>query len=118
MAVRAIDAATGDIKWDSPFVRGGAEIHAELGGVLSTEGDLVFAGYSTEFIAMDVDTGKHLWETPSEEGCMLPPITYTFQGKQYVSVVAGVTVFTFALPDGPEGAHVHGSQAIFKASHP
>ena len=118
MAVRAIDAATGDIKWDSPFVSGGAEIHAELGGVLSTEGDLVFAGYSTEFIALDADTGKHLWRTPLGGRLHAAPITYTFHGKQYVSVVAGVTVFTFALPDVPDGADVHGSQAISKTSHP
>lgn len=117
MAVRAIDAGTGDIKWDSQFVHGGADVHGEMGGILSTEGNLLFSGYANEFFALDSDTGKKLWRTPLGGRLHAAPITYTFQGQQYVTVVAGVTVFTFSLPPAPEKVDTHGSSTASKSGH-
>lgn len=60
------------------------------GGVLSTAGNLVFQGTADgRFVAYDATTGKKLWEFATQMGIVAPPITYTIEGKQYVSVLVG-----------------------------
>jgi alcohol dehydrogenase (cytochrome c) len=99
LAVRAIDISSGDIRWDTTLAAGGAEVRGEMGGVLSTEGGLVFAGFGYEFFAFDIDTGKKLWITPLGGILHSPPISYSLSGQQFVSVIGGRTLFTFTLPD-------------------
>ena len=60
------------------------------GGVLSTAGDLVFEGTADgRFAAYRADSGEKLWEFPVHTGVMAAPATYTVNGIQYVSVLAG-----------------------------
>ena len=69
-------------------------------GVLSTAGDLVFAGgMEGTFFALDARTGERLWHVnlggPNASG----PISYAVDGKQYVVGTGQGTMFVFALPD-------------------
>lgn len=60
------------------------------GGVMTTATNLVFQGLETgELVAYDGNTGKRLWSFDAKMGIMAPPITYTVNHKQYVSVLAG-----------------------------
>ena len=60
------------------------------GGTLATAGDLVFQGTALgDFIAYDAATGAKLWSGYAGTGIVAPPITYSLDGKQYVSVMAG-----------------------------
>lgn len=60
-------------------------------GMLTTSGGLVFSGKATgEFVAIDQDTGKILWQFQTSSGINAQPITYTLNGRQYVSVLSGL----------------------------
>ena len=60
------------------------------GGTLATAGNLVFQGTAAgDFIAYNAATGEKLWSAYAGTGIVAPPITYTIDGTQYVSVMAG-----------------------------
>jgi quinohemoprotein ethanol dehydrogenase len=60
------------------------------GGTLTTAGNLVFQGTADgRFVAYAADTGRKLWEAPAGSGVVAAPITYTIDGEQYISVMAG-----------------------------
>jgi alcohol dehydrogenase (cytochrome c) len=91
-ALRALDPATGKMKWEwkhpSPT----------WSGVLSTAGGLVFTGDAEgNFIALDAATGKPSWHFQCGAPSYSAPMTYAINGKQYIAVAAGSTCFTFAL---------------------
>jgi alcohol dehydrogenase (cytochrome c) len=98
VAVRAVDTSNGALRWDSTLDSGGAEVRGEIGGVLSTDGGLVFGGYGYEFVAFDADTGRRLWNTPLGGMIHAAPISYGLAGQQYIAIVGGRTLFVFALP--------------------
>jgi alcohol dehydrogenase (cytochrome c) len=98
LAVRAIDVSTGLLRWNSLLAAGGSEVRGEMGGVLSTAGDLVFAGFGYEFFALDADTGARLWTTPLGGMVHAAPISYTLADSQYVAIIGGRTLFVFTLP--------------------
>jgi glucose dehydrogenase len=92
----AIDlGANGTVRWqvktDEPLV----------GGVLSTEGGLVFSGAGTgRFAAFASGSGKELWSWQGDAGVNAPPVTYAVGGKQYVAVaVGGNALFGFKQGD-------------------
>ena len=92
-ALRAIDPDTGKIKWEwkhpSPT----------WSGALSTAGGLVFTGDAEgNFIALDAANGKSLWHFQCGASVYSSPMSFAIDGKQYVAVAAGSTLFTFALP--------------------
>jgi quinohemoprotein ethanol dehydrogenase len=63
---------------------------ANNGGTLTTAGDLVFQAQADgNVVAHDVHTGKTLWSGFMGVGSMSAPITYSVNGKQYVTVLAG-----------------------------
>ena len=63
---------------------------AEGGGVLATGGNLVFQGRADGiFAAYRATDGKQLWAFDAGTGIMAPPVTYTLDGAQYVTVMAG-----------------------------
>ena len=60
-------------------------------GMLSTAGGIVFSGKLTgEFVAIDEETGKIVWQYQTSSGINSQPITYTHKGRQYVTVLSGL----------------------------
>ena len=58
--------------------------------MLATKGNLVFQGNSSgRFAAYRADTGEELWSAAAQTGIIAPPVTYSIDGEQYVTVVAG-----------------------------
>jgi alcohol dehydrogenase (cytochrome c) len=96
--VKAIDALTGEIKWQTVLGAGTDNFVWTVGGVLSTDGGVAFAGYREHFYAFDSDTGKELWKIGLGARVRGSPIAFALNGRQYIAVAAGSTLFTFALP--------------------
>jgi alcohol dehydrogenase (cytochrome c) len=99
IAIRAIDVTTGNLRWDLTLASGGENVRGEMGGMLSTDSGLVFGAYAGKFFALDAETGKRIWDTPLGAIIHAPPVTYLIDGIQYISLVAGRSVFTFTLPN-------------------
>jgi len=60
------------------------------GGMLATAGNLVFQGNSVgAFAAYRADSGEQLWSMNAQTGIVASPVTYTVDGEQYVTVLAG-----------------------------
>ena len=60
------------------------------GGLLSTSGGLVFQGRADgQFAAYKADTGELVWESPTHIGIIAAPVSYSVDGEQYITVVAG-----------------------------
>jgi PQQ-dependent dehydrogenase (methanol/ethanol family) len=80
----AINVNTGKIEW---------QYHSDypmLGGVLTTGGNLVFAGeFNGDFDAFNATTGQKLWHFQMGSGVTATPVTYSVNGRQYVAVAAG-----------------------------
>jgi PQQ-dependent dehydrogenase (methanol/ethanol family) len=94
--LRAIDPETGKIAWELKQV-GAPETN--YSGVLTTAGGLLFYGETGGgFGAVDAKTGTTLWHFETGQGWKASPMTYTVDGKQYVAIAGGNTIFSFALP--------------------
>ncbi|CAN7557731.1 PQQ-dependent dehydrogenase, methanol/ethanol family [Phenylobacterium sp. LjRoot219] len=64
--------------------------HLWNGGTLATAGGLVFQGTADGlFHAYDAKTGKALWDYNAGLGIIAAPMSYSVNGKQYVSVLVG-----------------------------
>jgi quinohemoprotein ethanol dehydrogenase len=60
------------------------------GGTLSTGGNLVFQGTADGWITgYDAADGKVLWRFDAGLGIIAPPISYSWKGTQYVSILVG-----------------------------
>jgi quinohemoprotein ethanol dehydrogenase len=60
------------------------------GGILSTDGDLVFQGtWDGSFTAYDAENGDALWRYQSDSAVLAGPMTYELDGEQYVAVAQG-----------------------------
>lgn len=82
----AIDPISGKHKWRTPIM----DI-PHYSAMLATAGGLLFTGKETgEFIAVDQDSGKVLWQFQTSSGINAQPITFTHKGRQYVAVQVGV----------------------------
>jgi alcohol dehydrogenase (cytochrome c) len=82
----AINPVTGEKKWEIPLTD-----LPSSSGVLATGGGLLFTGkLSGEFIALDQDTGKTLWQFRTGSSVNSTAITYTHKGRQYVTVASGL----------------------------
>ena len=93
-AVRALDAKTGKKVWD--FKLG----TLSQSGLLSTAGDVVFTGTAVGFlIALDARSGEALWMMNLGGSAFAAPITYAVEGKQYVSMAMGRSLYAFALQE-------------------
>ena len=63
---------------------------AETGGVLATAGNLVFQGRGDgTFVAYRATDGHELWKFDAGTGIIAAPVTYSIDGEQYVTVLAG-----------------------------
>ena len=91
-AVRAMDPATGERKWEFKM----ADVTDS--GILTTDTDLLFAGgRDGHFVALDARNGNVLWNATLGGGIFAGPMTYSVNGKQYVAISAGSSLYTFAL---------------------
>lgn len=91
-SIRALDAATGEIRWEHRLPQ------RSTPGVLATAGGLVFAGSTAgDFWALDDATGRVLWQGKVDGWIHSAPITYRVGGRQLVTVASSKGLFTFAL---------------------
>jgi alcohol dehydrogenase (cytochrome c) len=92
----AIDYKTGKIVWKRRY-----RTTANTGltaGFLTTAGRLLFAGdVGGNFVAYDPANGTPLWHTQLGANTTNAPETYMVEGKQYVLVGAGDTLYAFSL---------------------
>jgi quinohemoprotein ethanol dehydrogenase len=62
------------------------------GGVMATAGNLVFQGQiDGTFNAYAADTGRRLWSYATQAPVNAAPITYLVAGRQYVTVLTGIS---------------------------
>jgi alcohol dehydrogenase (cytochrome c) len=92
----AIDYKTGKIVWRRPYPGTGGG-GGGGGGLLTTAGGLVFAGDAGgNIVAYDSTTGVPLWHSHIGN-VTAPPQTYMLDGRQYLLVAIGDTLYSFAL---------------------
>ena len=93
-AIRALESTTGKLKWEFKLLEPGMD------GVMSTAGDLVFGGTEEgNFFALDATNGKPLWDMQLGGPIHANPMSFGVDGKQYVAIPAGWTMYVFALPN-------------------
>jgi alcohol dehydrogenase (cytochrome c) len=91
-SILAIDPQTGARKWEFKMT------DLTDGGVLTTASDLLFSGgREGYFYALDARDGKVLWKQQLGGALVASPMTYSVDGKQYVTIAAGHALFTFGL---------------------
>ena len=92
-AVRALNPRTGKKVWEYKLS------DMSESGLLTTGSDLLFSGSREgSFFALNARTGELLWRRYLGGQVIASPITYLHEGKQYVSIAAGTSLFTFSLP--------------------
>jgi alcohol dehydrogenase (cytochrome c) len=91
-ALRALDALTGETRWEF-------KVHTPpWSGILSTAGRLVFSGtMEGDFFALDAESGKLLWRFRTGGPIWAAPISFLSEGKQYVAVAAGGALMMFSF---------------------
>jgi alcohol dehydrogenase (cytochrome c) len=91
-SIKALDPLTGDARWEFP-------LHSPpWAGVLSTAGGLVISGTAEgNIFALDAATGRPLWDFQSGAPVYAGPISYQFEGRQYIAVTAGRAVLAFTV---------------------
>jgi len=90
--LHAIDYKTGKVKWTHTWDT------SARSGLLTTAGNLLFAGGNTQdLVALNATTGDALWHTRLGNAVSNGPITYEMDGRQYVIVGAGDTLFAFVM---------------------
>lgn len=83
-ALLAWDPVKREPRWAVPFAM------PFNGGVLSTDGDLVFQGNKNgEFVAYDAVTGERVWSQGMTGNAAAAPMTYKIDGEQYIAVLSG-----------------------------
>jgi len=102
--LRAIDLRTGKTLWDRPLGSArrngpfGVASHLPIeigtpnnGGAVVTAGGLVFVAATTDNLirAIDLKTGKTVWQDALPAGGQATPMTYAVDGRQYLVIMAG-----------------------------
>ena len=92
--ILALDPRTGAEKW-------AFKMHDVTdAGIMTTASDLLFTGgREGYFQVLDARTGTLLWKTNLGGQIVNGPMTYQVDGKQYVAVIAGNSLSSFALRD-------------------
>ena len=91
-AVRAFDPHTLEKKWEFKMN------DITWAGVLTTASDLLFSGGKEGyFFALDARSGDLLWKIALGGQVNSGPMTYSVNGKQFVTIAAGNSLFAFAL---------------------
>jgi glucose dehydrogenase len=67
-------------------------------GVLTTASDVLFSGgREGYFYALNARTGELLWRSPLGGQVNSAPMSYMLDGKQYIAIAAGSSLFAFRL---------------------
>jgi alcohol dehydrogenase (cytochrome c) len=91
-AVKALDVLTGETKWEFP------QHSRATAGTFVTAGDLVFFGNNEgHFMAFDAHNGKLLWRASTGGRVAASAISYRVEGRQYITLPSGNSLFTFGL---------------------
>ncbi|MGH8303910.1 MAG: PQQ-binding-like beta-propeller repeat protein, partial [Steroidobacteraceae bacterium] len=99
-AIRAVNAYTGKLEWEHRQRERTGD--STISGLLSTRGGLVFGAGDGQFFALDAHSGKTLWSADVGGSTYAAPVTFSVAGEQFVSVVIGRSLLTFALtPQAP-----------------
>jgi alcohol dehydrogenase (cytochrome c) len=93
--VRAIDPMTAQVRWER---RNATVTSAPRGGLLATAGGLLFGSDGARLYALDAATGRELWSFTTGGHISAAPITFRHDDRQFIAVVAGQDLITFALP--------------------
>jgi alcohol dehydrogenase (cytochrome c) len=113
--VQAWNVDTGKRVWTHVFPKS-----PNWGPMLATGGGLVFSGGTNDrlFRAFDAETGKVVWEFPTNSGITGQPTSFEVDGRQYIAVQSGWGVDARAMtsrlnalspgnfPDVPEGGAI------------
>jgi len=93
-AVLALDVLTGEQRWKFEMT------DVIRSGILTTASDLLFTGArSGYFQGLNARTGALLWKVSLGSQIVNGPMTYEVDGKQYVAIISGHSLSTFALRD-------------------
>jgi alcohol dehydrogenase (cytochrome c) len=95
-AVVALELATGRVRWR--YERPPRSRFAQMGGLLSTAGGVVFGSDLDTIFALDAANGRALWGFNAGAQVRAAPVSYRIGGRQYVAVAAGHSILAFALP--------------------
>ena len=69
------------------------------GGTLTTASGLVFvAEDGGALMAVDATSGAPLWKFQTNQTWKASPMTYTFDGRQFIAIAAGANIVALALP--------------------
>lgn len=91
-AVLAIDPRTGETRWRFRMY------DVTGSGILTTATDLLFTGgREGYFHALDARTGSLLWRVSLGAQIVNGPMTYQVDGRQYVTVISGNSLYAFGL---------------------
>jgi alcohol dehydrogenase (cytochrome c) len=92
-AVRALDALTGERRWEHRL------LSPLWAGVMATAGGLVFGSTNEGNVyALDSATGQAVWDFQTGGPCAANPISFLLDGRQHVAAACGQALFVFALP--------------------
>ena len=95
--LRAIDINTGAIAWEVPQT--GPVDGKRVAGILGTAGGLLFYGDPNGYlVAVHERDGKTLWRIPLNATIKTSPMTYSVNGRQFITLAAGSNIMSFALP--------------------
>lgn len=94
--LKALNIRTGSIVWELPQP-GPAQ---SWGGTLATAtGLVVFGAEGGALMAADAATGKPLWSFETNSDWKASPMTYSFDGKQFIAVAAGSNILAFRIQE-------------------
>jgi len=90
--VVALNPATGEKRWHFD------EHDVNTSGILTTASDLLFVGgREGYFQALNARTGALLWKQNLGGEIIAGPISFEVDGKQYITIAAGNSLFAYAL---------------------
>jgi quinoprotein glucose dehydrogenase len=93
-ALVAFDLATGKVRWESALGKMAEDSPAgsiSLGGPMATAGGVIFtaAAKDPHLRGFDSDSGKEIWTVELPASAQSTPMTYEWEGRQYVVICAG-----------------------------
>jgi alcohol dehydrogenase (cytochrome c) len=92
--IKALDPETGKTMWDFKLFQS-----SNSNGVMATAGGVLFASSRDGYlIALDAKTGKLLWRYQTGGNMAASPMTFSVDGKQFVAVASGTSIYCFGLP--------------------